>query len=153
MKILLTVLALLLFIFIGCGKDEPVIQYPKVIEQEVGIDPTLTWTAVTTNCLGLPLSGILYNVYVVPGPGPMPQITTPPTEIPCGSRQLIDATLVVPVNSLPLSVTTYQVVLGEGQWTAAVESVSSTGSRGGFLSITFRVVDRPASTPDVRVGP
>lgn len=118
---------------------------------EVGIDPTLTWDAATTDCTGAALSGTpTYNVYIIPGPGPMPTIQTA-NEVPCGSVTLIDISLVSRVNASPITVLTYGTTLAEGTYTAAVETVTSTGTRGGFDSLTFSVTLRGRAGGNVKV--
>lgn len=120
---------------------------------EVGVDPTLTWDPVTTNCVGETFTGsATYNVYILQGPGPFPTVQTP-DEIPCGVMTLIDNSAIQPANASPLTVTTYKAIVGEGVWSFAVESISPGGSRGGFTSVTRTVKNRAKGSPAVNVGP
>src|SRR3989304_1650923 len=59
--------ALLLMIgLFGCGGSVK----NGVINGEL-TDPLLIWNAVTTDCIGGPMTGIRYNVYAISGNGPI----------------------------------------------------------------------------------
>lgn len=151
MKSYLNVLLLLMMaVMLGCAGGQPTPTPPFPV---VGIDPTLTWQPVTTDCVSAAITGVTYNVYIATGAGPLPTITTPATDIPCGAFTLIDNTKVTAVNTVPITATTYTTTLGSGTYTVAVESVAAGGARGGFTSSTFTVVDRGKATTSVNVGP
>ena len=115
------------------------------------LDPTFNWDPVTTNCLDQPLTNVQYNLYIIPGPGPVPTITI--TDIPCGDTILVDNTQHQPVNPTPITGTTFQIDLPPGQYTGVVEAVVNGTVRGGFTSVTFQVIERPQGTLNLQVGP
>jgi len=137
-------LLVLVLLAAGCGAHTPT---------PLPVDPTLRWTEVTTDCEGLALSGVTYNLYVVPGPGPVPTVASA-DELPCGVVQIIDHTLVSPINQAPLSTTSYQVLLADGEHTAAVEALNSVGSASAASNQkTFTVRSRPGVPQSFVVGP
>ncbi len=113
-----------------------------------GVDPVLAWDAVTTNCIGEPITGVRYNVYAVSGAGPVPSTPSPASE-PCGVVQVPSGT---PLTSSPLTATTYNAIVPDGQWTFAVAAVLPSGATGGLSNnLTVQVLNRAAS-PTLRIG-
>ena len=146
-------LAMLFVILVtGCSVGKGIVHESL---REVGIDPTISWAIVTQDCKAVALSApATYNVYIVSGVGPVPTITTPTTDIPCGAIKLVDQSKVMPKNTTPITGLSYQAILGEGQYTTAVEAVTNTGTRGIVSApITFNVVNRPLGTTSILVGP
>lgn len=123
-------------------------------------DPTFSWTAVTQTCDGAALTAaqVTYNIYGVPGAGPMPTNAVGGGTVPCGERQVIDEThpAVVKLNSSPLTGTgpVKLLVPQEGSWTFCWEAVKvATGSRSGISPCLTRVVDEyPAVVPSPAVA-
>lgn len=72
---------------------------------------------------------ITYNVYAVRGAGPIP--TEPPKSKSCGITPVAKGR---PLNSEPITATTYSVSVAAGVWTFAVEAVSSDGCRSALSS-------------------
>ena len=139
---------LLLLVVIGCGDiDQPI----EELLPEVGVDPVVSWTTVTTNCVGEAMVGVTYNAYSISGSGPMPYISTP-NDPPCGSIHLVDTSLVIKNNTVAITVPTFNFILGPGTWTIAIEAVASDGTKGGFAAISFNVVNRPGLPSDVHLG-
>lgn len=141
---------LLMLFVLGCahtgGQAPPSSNFPSV-----GVDPTLTWTAPTTDCTGVPFSGtVTYNVYHITGAGPIP--TVPISTIPCGTINQVDVTKVTKDNTTPITGTSFNVILGNGTYTAAVEAVDSAGNRAGFTSVTFTVLDLPGAATGLKVA-
>src|SRR3990172_12028161 len=92
-------IALCFGFILGCNGSLPI---------EVLPDPTFSWNAVTTDCTGATISGVVtYNVYVIAAPGPIPTITTPAAEIPCGAKQIVDKTKINPINASPITTTSF----------------------------------------------
>jgi len=121
------------FLLASCG--------PATGIEEGLTDPILTWDAVTTDCIGNPMSGITYNVYAIQGSGPIPTTPTSYTS-PCGIVNLAD---IPPLNSVPITTNMYTAFVSDGVWTFAVEAVSSTGNRSGLSDqVTVTVVGRPS---------
>jgi hypothetical protein len=139
-------LILLCFVlFIGCSNAPG----SKI---EVAPDPTFSWSAVTQACDGSTLTGVTYNVYVIPSPGPVPTITTT-SEVPCGSVTVVDKSKVTALNTAPITTTTFNSTLGEGSYVAVVEAVSITGKQGGVSgSVAFTVILRPKAPINVNVN-
>jgi len=113
--------------------------------------------AVNTACDGTSLTGITYNVYIVPAPGPVPTLSN--TSIPCGIITMIDKAKVTPANTAPITQTSFKTSLTEGSYVAVVEAVSATGAQGASSApVSFTVVLRPISPAgsagsSVTVGP
>ncbi len=109
----------------------------------VGVDPTLSWTAPTTDCTGATVtpSGLRYNVYRVTGPGPIPTVDV--TVIGCGTIKQASGT---PINATPLTVTTYNDLAGPGIYTYGVETVDVNGARSDLITKTVTVGGPKAAT-------
>jgi hypothetical protein len=104
---------------------------------------TLTWAAATD----AGTKPITYNVYAVPGAGPIP--TEPPKA--CGVTPVAKSR---PLNSEPIAATTYSTSVAEGLWTFAVEAVSPDGCRSPLSSsITVTVPIPGDSSANVTEGP
>lgn len=141
MKYILGVLFIATVMLTACGDGH--------YSGEDGTDPVLTWDAVITNCIGEPISGVRYNVYAVSGAGSIPTIPSADTE-PCGVVQLAS---IAPMNSTPLTATTYNAVVPDGVWTFAVDAVNASGNRGGLSNqVTVTVVGRPAPVINLTTG-
>ncbi len=84
---------------------------------------TLSWAA--ENDAGT--KPITYNVYAVPGAGPIPTMRAES----CGVTTVAKGR---PLNSEPIVGTTYSTSVSEGLWTFAVEAVSSDGCRSALSS-------------------
>jgi len=109
-----------------------------------GVDPVLTWDAVTTACDGVPLVGaVTYNIYAVSGPGPIPT-TSSPDASPCGPVALASGT---PLNASPIAATTYTAAVADGVWTFAVEAVLAGGARSGLSAAVTRTVTNRGTAP------
>jgi len=87
---------------------------------------TLTWASAANDA---ELKSITYNVYAVPGAGPIPTIQTKSAF--CGVTTFATGS---PLNSQPIVGTTYSTSLAAGRWTFAVEAVSSDGCRSPLSS-------------------
>ena len=121
--------------------------------QEVGVDPTYTWTAPAVDCDGQPFNNPLtYNVYAILAPGPIPTIDSPSTEAPCGSIARIDQSLLPPLNAVPIIALTFDAILPEGDYIGAVEAVTNAGVRGSFATATFTVILSVPMT-NLQIGP
>lgn len=93
-----------------------------------------------------------YNVYIVPGAGPVPTVAIPPSELPCAPLAIVDQSKVSPVNGstvIPNTACTgspaqcvYHVDLPRGTYTVVVEAVVGGASSGPSNAITFSVVPR-----------
>jgi hypothetical protein len=104
---------------------------------------TLSWAA--EDAAGT--KPITYNVYAVPGSGPIP---TMPSES-CGVTTIAKGR---PLNSEPIVGTTYRTSLAAGLWTFAVEAVASDGCRSALSStVTVTVPTRGDSSTNVTGGP
>jgi hypothetical protein len=137
---------------------------PPIKGKVVGVDPTVSWSPVTTDCTGEPLAAPVagYNVYAVPGTS-VPTVTTDPSELPCGAQTLVDHTKVTPLNGSTListaactgnpAVCTYATSLGTGVYTVAVEAVNADGTVSPVSNtVTVTVVLRPGAASHVAVG-
>jgi hypothetical protein len=90
---------------------------------------------------------ITYNIYAVPGAGPIPTMQSKS----CGVTPVAKGR---PLNSEPIAATTYSTSVTEGLWTFAVEAVSSDGCRSALSSpVTVTVPTRGDSSTNVTVGP
>ena len=137
--------ALLLMIgLFGCGGSVK----NGVINGEL-TDPLLIWNAVTTDCIGGPMTGIRYNVYAISGNGPIP--TTPSADSePCGIVQIAS---IPPLNTALINGTSYQAFVPDGIWTFAVEAVGVNGAKSGLSNqITVTVLGRPAGVINLTIG-
>src|SRR3990172_8778820 len=112
MKVAFIVFALITLL--GCnfsqdpGGDQPV------------VDPTVTWSAVTKDCMGAALIGtVSYNVYAVSGQGPVPVVSEGSGEIPCGVVSVADRTKVQPLNPTPTTALTYRAMVSDGVYVIA----------------------------------
>jgi len=106
---------------------------------------TLTWDAADAGPNGS--KPIRYNVYAVPGAGPIP---TEPSKS-CGAMPVAKGR---PLNSEPITATTYITSVAEGLWTFAVEAVSSDGCRSALSSpITVTVPIPGDSSTGARLEP
>lgn len=147
----MVLLALLIVVSAACSMT------PTPVPTPVGVDPIINWDPVAVNCNGEAITGVRYNVYGVPGPGPIPAVTSPappppsiPLEQPCGPVRLATGT---PLNAAPLTATTFNAIVPDGVWTFAVETVLSTGARGGLSeAVTVTVHNRGGVPTNVRVG-
>lgn len=136
-------LAVLLALLIGCSG------LPSPTPGPVGVDPVLDWDPVTKNCIGEPVTVASYNVYAVSGPGPVPTVASARSE-PCGVVQLATGT---PLNTAPITSTTYHAIVPNGVWTFAIESVLADGTRSQLSAgITLTVLNRGGAPVNVRVG-
>jgi hypothetical protein len=107
----------------------------------------LTWEAVTVKEAD-PVRPVTYNIYAVPGAGPIP------TEVSnaCG------ATLVAkgrPLNSEPIHATSYGTNVMPGMWTFAVEAVSANGCRSepsSHMTVTIPI-RKDSSTSNITIEP
>lgn len=126
---------------------------PPQAEPQVGLDPTISWDAVSDNCLGQPINqAVTYNIYLVIGPGPIPTIAV--DDIPCGTTVVADRSLIQPENASPISGTNHRIDLPEGTYTVAVEAVTASGNRGALsMPVTFQVRGRPQTAGGLSVGP
>ncbi len=124
------VVTILLFVA-ACAHAPSLAPFPVV-----GVDPTLTWAAPTTDCTGatVTVTTLRYNVYRVSGPGPIPTIDI--AVIGCGTIQQANGT---PLNATPLTVTTYNDIAGPGIYTYGVETVDTNGARSGLITKTVTV--------------
>jgi len=103
--------------------------------------PVLNWAAVTTGA-----GPITYNVYAVPGVGPIP---TAPSG-PCGVAKVAEGP---PLNPEPITATTFTASVADGVWTFAVEAVAANGCRSGLSSpVTVTVLNQGGSPTNVSVG-
>jgi hypothetical protein len=84
---------------------------------------TLSWAAA--NEVGT--TPITYNVYAVPGTGPIPTMQAES----CGVTTVAKGR---PLNSEPIVGTTYRMSLAAGRWTFAVEAVAPDGCRSALSS-------------------
>lgn len=133
---------LLALLAMGCSSVPP-------IPDPLGVDPVLNWDAVTQNCIGEPVTVASYNVYAVSGPGPVPTVASARSE-PCGVVQLATGT---PLNTAPITSTTYHAIVPNGVWTFAIESVLADGTRSQLSAgITLTVLNRGGAPVNVRVG-
>ena len=143
----------MLFVFLSaCStfKAGHVEDPPPPIEA-VGVDPTVTWTAVIETCDGA-LVNPSYNIYIVDGPGPIPSITG--DELPCGTLTKVDTSLVSPDNATPIAGTSYHFLRPNGIYTLTLEAVLPGGFRSGKTEdITFEVKDGPLIPTGVIVIP
>ena len=90
---------------------------------------------------------ITYNVYAVPGAGPIP---TKQSES-CGVTTVVKGR---PLNSEPIVATTFSTSVAAGLWTFAVEAVSSDGCRSALSSpATVTVPVQRDSPSNVRMEP
>ena len=107
----------------------------------IGTDPLITWDSVITDCTGAILSDpVTYNVYGVPGPGPIPTSQSIDTS-PCGVINLATGS---PLNSTPITGTSYHAVVPDGLWTFGVEAIGMNGGRSGLSGqATKAVLGRP----------
>ena len=107
---------------------------------------TLSWAAAddTASSGSKPVT---YNVYAVPGAGPIPTVQSRS----CGVTTVAKGR---PLNSEPIAATTYSTSVAEGTWTFAVEAVSADGCRSALSSpVTITVPVQRESSTDVTVGP
>ena len=119
------------------------------------IDPTVTWSAVTKDCMGAALIGtVSYNVYAVSGQGPVPVVSEGSGEIPCGVVSVADRAKVQPLNPTPTTAITYRAMVADGVWTFAVETLGPNGAPSALSAqVTKSVKNRTGSAQDVGVGP
>jgi hypothetical protein len=104
---------------------------------------TLSWAA--ENDTGT--KPITYNVYAVPGAGPIPTMRSES----CGVTTVAKGR---PLNSEPIVGTIYSTSLAVGLWTFAVEAVSSDGCRSALSSpVTVTVLTRGDPSTNVTVEP
>jgi len=99
---------------------------------------TLSWEAAEGGRSGS--RPTTYNVYAVQGAGPIPTEASKS----CGDSQVAKGR---PVNSDPITVTTYRTTVAEGLWTFAVEAVSSDGCRSALSSLVTVRVPIPHDSP------
>lgn len=109
---------------------------------------TLNWAAAETDDDGKKLSKpVRYNIYGVPGAGPIP---TEESRV-CGVTQVAKGR---PLNSTPIGATTYSAGVAAGLWTFAVEAVSPEGCRSALSSsVTVTVPEGLNTSKNVTVGP
>jgi hypothetical protein len=109
---------------------------------------TLSWAAVDTNDDRKKMpSPITYNVYGVPGAGPILTMQSKS----CGVTTVAKGR---PLNSEPIVGTTYSTSLAPGLWTFAVEAVSSDGCRSALSSLVTVTVPVQGDSPtNVGVSP
>lgn len=104
---------------------------------------TLSWAA-SDDARTQPIT---YNVYAVPGAGPIPTMRSDA----CGMATLANLR---PLNRVPINATTYSTGVAAGLWTFAIEAVSSDGCRSALSpSITVTVPSGPNSSTNVSIGP
>jgi hypothetical protein len=67
---------------------------------------------------------------------------------------IADLSKITPLNPSPISGTSFQTTLGEGQYTAAVEAMIPSGTQGKLSSgTTFKVRNRAEATDSLTVWP
>lgn len=130
---------LLMFLY-GCSELQS--QPTKIASQSVGVDPTISWQAPTTNCDGTLLTSALsYNVYAAASPAVIPTIAN--TTVPCTTLMLVDRTKISPLNLSPISALTYQANLSNGSWQIGIEAIDQYGNQGGVVTTNVIVTNRP----------
>jgi len=142
---------LLLLTLASCGKDDP--QPPVQVDVPVVTDPNISWSLVLVDCTGAALpSGtvITYNVYGVQGNGPIPTTPSASNEVPCGSVPLAN---INPLNSAPITTTSYQANVADGLWTFAVDAVMNGNHSAISSSVTVQVKNRPGVVSNVHIKP
>jgi len=144
MKLKYLLLIALMVLTVNCGGNRPPIPspIPPTEPPALGIDPTITWDAVTTTCAGTPITAT-YNVFVINGAGPIPTVEDPNEITVCASKAKADLSQVSPENPTPLILPTLDVIKPPGIYTVAVESLNGTSRSALSIQETREVTDNP----------